>query len=145
MSGFKNARLWTENGFVRGGFSVAEGRFCDVGAEKADAFDLGGATILPGLVDIHIHGCGGAAFSDGDYDGDVRMARRLACRGVTSFAPATETLPYDVIAAALAAGLRLHKSPVTSRSTISLHPGISVVITGLPVAAASMMTLLMPS
>lgn len=112
MSGFKNARIWTENGFVRGGFSVAEGRFCDVGAEKADAFDLGGATVLPGLVDIHIHGCGGAAFSDGDYDGDVRMARRLACRGVTSFAPATETLPYDVIAAALAAGLRLHKSPV---------------------------------
>lgn len=112
MTGYKNARIWTENGFIRGGFSVAEGRFCGVGAERADAVDLGGATVLPGLVDIHVHGCGGAAFSDGDHDGDVRMARALARRGVTSFAPATETLPYDVISAALEAGLRLHKTPV---------------------------------
>ena len=39
----------------------------------------------------------------------------------------------------------LHKNPDTSLSTISLQPGISVVITGLPVAADSMSTLLMPS
>ena len=35
--------------------------------------------------------------------------------------------------------------PWISSSTASLHPGTSVVITGLPIAAASNITLLMPS
>ena len=39
------------------------------------------------------------------------MARYLASVGVTGFAPATMTLPYEVIAKALEAGLRLQKQP----------------------------------
>lgn len=109
---FKNAFIYTEEfRFVHGSFSVEEGRFCDVLLEKRDAVDLGGAYVIPGLIDVHNHGNSNADFSDGSYEGDVKMARYLASVGVTSFAPATMTLPYAVIAKALEAGLRLHKAP----------------------------------
>lgn len=73
------------------------------------AEDLDGALVIPGLVDIHVHGCAGADFSDGDYAGLVRMARHLARRGVTSFAPASMTLPYDALDKAFHAAARLRR------------------------------------
>jgi N-acetylglucosamine-6-phosphate deacetylase len=110
---FKNALIFTEEfKFVHGGFSVENGRFSNVLTEKGDAVDLNGACVIPGLIDVHNHGNSNADFSDGSYEGDVTMARYLAGVGVTSFAPATMTLPYETIANALKAGLRLHKSPV---------------------------------
>ena len=109
---FKNANIFTEQfHFVNGGFSVENGKFCDVLLEKDDAIDLNGAYVIPGLIDVHNHGNSNADFSDGSYAGDVRMARYLASVGVTSFAPATMTLPYEVIEKALAAGLRLRETP----------------------------------
>ena len=82
---FQNALIFTPAGFVRGGFAVENGRFAELfeGA-RPGAADLGGATVLPGLVDIHTHGAMGADFSDGDGGGLKRMARYLASRGVTS-------------------------------------------------------------
>ena len=108
---FKNAFVYTEDfHFVYGGFSVRDGLFSDVLIEKEDAVDLGGAYVIPGLIDVHNHGNSNADFSDGSYEGDEKMARYLAGVGVTSFAPATMTLPYAVIAKALEAGLRLQKA-----------------------------------
>ena len=110
---FKNAYIYTEDfRFVKGGFSVVDGKFAEVLTEHEDAVDLEGAYVIPGLIDVHNHGTSNADFSDGSYEGDVRMARYLASVGVTSFAPATMTLPYETIAKALEAGLRLHKAPV---------------------------------
>jgi len=110
---FKNAYIYTEDfQFVKGGFSVVDGKFAEVLTEHEDAVDLEGAYVIPGLIDVHNHGNSNADFSDGSYEGDVQMARYLASVGVTSFAPATMTLPYEVIAKALATGLRLHKAPV---------------------------------
>ncbi len=110
---YKNARIFTEDfRFVTGGFSVKDGKFSEVLLEQEDAVDLQGAYVIPGLIDVHNHGNSNADFSDGSYDGDVAMARYLASVGVTSFAPATMTLPYETIANALKAGLRLRKAPV---------------------------------
>lgn len=41
--------------------------------------------VVPGLVDIHIHGAMGADFSDGDPEGLRTMAAFLLTQGVTSF------------------------------------------------------------
>ena len=101
---FKNANIYTAQfRFERGAFSVENGRFCNVlGQEAPDAIDLGGAYVIPGLIDVHTHGNSGADFSDGDAAGVEKMAKYLAKNGVTSFAPASMTLPYETLEKAFA-------------------------------------------
>lgn len=107
---YENGWIFADGRFVRGGFSVENGRFAHVLEDvPGPAEDLDGALVIPGLVDIHVHGCAGADFSDGDYAGLVRMARYLARRGVTSFAPASMTLPYDALDKAFHAAARLSR------------------------------------
>lgn len=107
---YENGWIFADGRFVRGGFSVENGRFAHVLEDvPGPAENLDGALVIPGLVDIHVHGCAGADFSDGDYAGLVRMARYLARRGVTSFAPASMTLPYDALDKAFHAAARLRR------------------------------------
>ena len=108
---FKNANIFTEDfQFVRGGFTVENGRFGKVFEGDCDCkgYDLGGAYVIPGLIDVHNHGNSNADFSDGSYEGVARMAASLGAHGVTSFAPASMTLPYDVLEKAFATAAKLH-------------------------------------
>lgn len=108
---YKNARIFCSDFHFRtGGFQVTQaGQFGQVLPEQIpeDAIDLEGATVIPGLCDIHNHGNSGADFSDGDWEGLVKMARYLAKEGITAFAPASMTLPYEVLEKAFAAGRQL--------------------------------------
>lgn len=99
---FKNANIFVGGQFQHGSFRVENGRFTEVlnTVPAEDGIDLENQHVIPGLVDVHNHGNSGADFSDGDQDGLVKMARYLAQNGVTSFAPASMTLPYDVLEAA---------------------------------------------
>ena len=107
---FKNALIYTENfRFEKGCFSVENGRFTNVmGEEAADSIDLQGAKVIPGLLDVHTHGNSGADFSDGSYEGLVKMAGYQAANGVTSFAPSSLTLPFDTLRAAYQTAVRIN-------------------------------------
>ena len=107
---YKNARIFTSDfQFHMGAFEVKDGLFGEILPENvpADAIDLNGATVIPGLVEVHSHGNSGADFSDGDYEGLKAMAKYYAQCGATSFAPASMTLPYDVLSKAFATGKKL--------------------------------------
>ena len=107
---YKNVRIFCSDfSFREGAFEVVDGKFGQILPESVpdDAIDLQGATVIPGLVEIHSHGNSGADFSDGDYEGLKAMARFFAQAGVTSFAPASMTLPYEVLSKAFANAKRL--------------------------------------
>ncbi len=63
--------------------------------EDAEVMDGGGAYALPGLVDMHFHGCMGDDFCDADEEALARIAAYEASVGVTAIAPATMTLPVE--------------------------------------------------
>ena len=98
---YKNARIFTSDfQFVNGAFEVTEdGKFGKIlpDAVPADAIDLQGATVIPGLIEVHSHGNSNIDFCDGDYEGLVTMAKYYLRSGITSFAPASMTLPYDIL------------------------------------------------
>lgn len=106
---YKNGNIFTNGKFVYGSFRVENGKFTEVldFVPGEEGVDLNGAYVIPGLVDVHNHGNSGADFSDGDYEGLVAMAKYLAANGITSFAPASMTLPYETLAKAYATGAKL--------------------------------------
>ena len=108
---YKNARIFTSDfQFQIGAFEVTEdGKFGAVLPETvpADAIDLQGATVIPGLVEVHSHGNSGYDFSDGNYEGLVAMARCYLQSGITAFAPTSMTLPYEVLEKAFTTARRI--------------------------------------
>ena len=118
---YKNARIFgSDFQFRTGAFEVVGGRFGTILPENvpADAIDLCGATVIPGLIDVHSHGNSGADFSDGDYEGLKRMAAHYAAEGITSFAPASMTLPYEVLEKAFATARKIVDEKPTGCSVL---------------------------
>ena len=119
---YKNARIFgSDFKFHNGAFEVtADGRFGAILPENvpADAIDLKGATVIPGLIEVHSHGNSGYDFSDGSYEGLKKMAEYYLSCGVTSFAPASMTLPYDVLEKAFATAKQLSEEKPAGCSRI---------------------------
>ena len=61
----------------------------------ADVYDGHGMYLIPGMIDLHFHGCLEYDFSDGTMEAIDEIARFELAHGVTSICPATLTLPVD--------------------------------------------------
>jgi N-acetylglucosamine-6-phosphate deacetylase len=79
------------------------------GGVRAEVAALGvtvdgrGGVLLPGFIDVHVHGGDGADAMDADPDGLRRLARFHATHGVTALLPTTWSAPPDALVAAVEA------------------------------------------
>lgn len=68
--------------------------------------------ILPGLVDIHFHGCAGYDFCDGTAEAVRAIASYEITHGTTTICPATMTLPEEQLLAICRTGAAAAESEV---------------------------------
>lgn len=99
---YTTAGAW-EDGWllVSGGTISALGRGKPPEMSGARFVDLDGCDLLPGLIDMHIHGAAGHDVMESDPEALRTIARFLARHGVTSFLASTITASPDQIRAAL--------------------------------------------
>ena len=70
---------------VRDGTIESVGSVTGLGA--GESIDCTGLTLVPGMIDIHIHGAMGVDVNAADVDGLIEVARFLAQNGVTAWMP----------------------------------------------------------
>ncbi len=102
---FKNAEVMNKNfELEKADIAVEDGIITAVGhglSTLGDVYNLEGLTIIPGLVDIHIHGCAGFDACDATREAISAISAQLVKQGVTSFCPATMTVSSDEIEKAI--------------------------------------------
>jgi len=96
----QNGTLFCEDGTFRTMDLEIQGDKIGTIGTKVDAggqevLDATGCYVVPGLVDIHIHGAMGADFSDGEEASIQTIARYLLSQGVTSFLGTSMALPEE--------------------------------------------------
>ncbi len=103
---------------VQGDIEIEDGKILRVGKdlprkEEDLAVDCAGSyTVVPGFVDVHIHGCAGADTCDATREALEAMAAFLLAHGVTSFCPTTMTTSRETIQAALLAAKDMMDHPM---------------------------------
>lgn len=105
MKAIVNARIVTEDSVIQNGSVIYDDTIREVGENlcvgDCEITDAHGEYLMPGFIDIHIHGYMGDDTSDGNRDGIIRIAEALPKNGVTAFCPTTMTVSEDEIQKAL--------------------------------------------
>ncbi|WP_158299311.1 N-acetylglucosamine-6-phosphate deacetylase [Paenibacillus antri] len=105
-----NGKMYTKRGILDNGNLLIdeEGRIEAVGGPEvaagcgeASILDAQGMTVLPGFVDVHVHGGAGFHTMKGTYEDLNGMSRFHAAHGTTSFLATTNTDSKETIVRAL--------------------------------------------
>ncbi|MFI8706252.1 N-acetylglucosamine-6-phosphate deacetylase [Bacillus sp. NPDC077411] len=105
-----NAKIYTghevlESGFIRYTDQIQElGLMAQyVPQENETVHDIKGNIMIPGMIDVHIHGGYDIDAMDANSDGLVTLGKQMLQEGVTTFFPTTMTQSSEAIEAALGA------------------------------------------
>lgn len=113
----ENFQMRTGDLKIKGDRIIALGKDLDVDPEDA-VMDCRKYTVIPGMIDIHIHGCNGANICDGGRKAIDDMAGYLIRHGITSFCPTTVTTDIDTIERALLAAKKYIDSPLENAAAV---------------------------
>jgi len=90
----KNGKVFTEEGkFVEKNLCIDGDKISST--ENGEVIDATGLYVIPGLTDIHFHGCVGYDFCDGTKEALEKMAEYELANGVTTICPASMTFSEE--------------------------------------------------
>ncbi|MFC5473779.1 N-acetylglucosamine-6-phosphate deacetylase [Paraherbaspirillum soli] len=110
-------------GWVAGTISFGDmiADICGQPLEQAPGDEHGGDYILPGFIDLHVHGGGGRDVMEGGDAAQI-ISRMHAQHGTTSMLATTMTAPIEELEAALAAiGRACHARPAGTARILGAH------------------------
>jgi len=76
--------------------AIKERKVMDIPA-GVEVIDAGNGFVVPGFIDIHVHGGGGSDVMDGGYEAVKQVATTHSRFGTTAFLPTTMTMSKDKI------------------------------------------------
>lgn len=98
----KNVAVYTDKGvFETGDIIIRDSLIADIrtvngnDSDTLDTIDASGLYAIPGLTDIHFHGCAGYDFCDGTKEALDAITEYEATHGITTICPASMTLPEE--------------------------------------------------
>ena len=95
MPTFRNARVVLPDRVLpSAGIAVENGRLTAVGDGVTEGEDLGGKYLVPGFVDVHVHGGDGADFMDGTAEAFRAVCRCHLRHGTTSLTPTSTVATF---------------------------------------------------
>ncbi|MCW2640212.1 MAG: nagA [Dactylosporangium sp.] len=132
MSGLllTNARVVSRAGVINSGWLASSGTTidsCGRGAPAPDLYagrrvlDARGATVLPGFVDVHVHGAVGHEVMDASVEGLAAMSDFFVRHGVTSFLATTWTADTEQTMSALKAVSDASSGPMPGAQLLGAH------------------------
>lgn len=127
MTSIIHAEIYTgqtviQSGFIRFGQTIQEiGAMTDYTAQDEEVIDLKGKRIIPGMIDVHIHGGYDVDTMDGDREALVRLSEAMLAEGVTSFFATTITQDWEQITCALQAARDVIETRQTTIEGIHLE------------------------
>lgn len=127
MTSIIHAEIYTgqtviQSGFIRFGQTIQEiGAMTDYTAQDEEVIDLEGKRIIPGMIDVHIHGGYDVDTMDGDREALVRLSEAMLAEGVTSFFATTITQDWEQITCALQAARDVIETRQTTIEGIHLE------------------------
>lgn len=112
--GFAERDLWIRNG-------VLIGKFEENPAADDEQIDASGCYVIPGLLDLHFHGCIGEDFSDATADGLQRMADYELSEGVAYLCPAGMTLSEEQLVRICRNAAHHKKNAISGAELVGVH------------------------
>ena len=106
MKGLKNVKVYIKNvGVVTTNIGIENGKIAYIGdnAENIEPLFETDGIVLPGFIDEHIHGAGGADAMDGTVEALQTISEFVAREGTTGFLATTMTQSPENITGALKA------------------------------------------
>ena len=124
--------IWIGNGTAvfhdrlvkNGSLLIKDGKIIDINCPCSGDFekvDAHGGYILPGFIDVHVHGGGGADFTDAEPGCVKTAAREHGRHGTTAMVPTTMTCPDETLEKAIISYLRETKEPFEGPELLGLH------------------------
>jgi N-acetylglucosamine-6-phosphate deacetylase len=121
-------KIYTPYEEISDGFIIVEdGKIREVGLKhelkrrSLNVIDFENSIIVPGFIDLHVHGIGGYCTMEARPESIQKMRQALAAHGVTSFTPTLESAPIDVLKKSIEAIISVEKKDVFGAKVIGIN------------------------